>query len=213
MVAPALHGVQSALFMEQGEVMKGPFFLKCVLLIAVSAATVAGCARSSITPVARNQALINTSAAPVCGTDGAAAVAAQMAAVATIRQGYERYVIAGGNVQDNTRVFVTGPTHATTTGSVSAFGNAAYGRSTTTYGGRQMMVGGRNNAQVGLVMFNSGDRVMTTLSMPKPFLAPTGAKRWPMASTPVDWLRCADFGEGSDRHGLPRQPVDPALAL
>lgn len=125
---------------------------------ALSIATLAGCASSSITPIAKNQVLISTSAAPACGTDGAAKVASQMAAVATLRAGYERYVIQGGGVQNNTRVVTSGPTFATTYGSASVYGNTAYGSSTTYYGGQTSYLSGSNNAEFAVIMFKPGER-------------------------------------------------------
>jgi len=118
---------------------------------------VAGCATSTITPVARNQVMINTSAAPACGSDGAAKVASKMAAIATLRNGYERYMIVGSGLQDNTRLLTTGPTYAQTTGSAYTMGNMTYGSATTRYGGQQMIWTGKHNAQMNVVMFNRDD--------------------------------------------------------
>ena len=125
--------------------------------IVAMLAFLTGCASTAVTPISKNQVLISTSAAPACGTDGAAKVASQMAAVATLRAGYERYVIQGGGVQDNTRVVTTGPTFATTYGSASVYGNTAYGSSTTYYGGQTSYLSGSNNAEFAVQMFNPGE--------------------------------------------------------
>ena len=120
-------------------------------------AFLAGCASTAVTPISKNQVLISTSAAPACGTEGAAKVASQMAAVATLRAGYKRYVVQGGGVQNNTRVVSTGPTYATTYGSASIYGNTAYGSSTTFYGGQTSYLAGSNNAEFAIKMFNPGE--------------------------------------------------------
>jgi hypothetical protein len=123
----------------------------------VLSVTVIGCARSTVTPVARNQIMINTSAAPACGSDGAVKVAGQLAAIETLRRGYERYMIVGSGIQDNTRMIMTGPTYAQTRGNAYTMGNMAYGSATTRYGGQQMMWTGKHNAQMNVVMFNPDD--------------------------------------------------------
>lgn len=89
--------------------------------------------------------------------DGAARVASQMAAVATLRQGYQLYVILGGGVRDNTRVVRTAPTYATTYGSASVYGNTSYGSSTTYFGGGSTYIVGSNNAEFGVMMFKPGE--------------------------------------------------------
>ena len=84
-------------------------------------------------------------------------MAGQMAAVATIRQGYTRYVIVGSNVKDDTSVIQRAPTSSTTYSSAHSFGNTAYGSSSTVYSGGFTAVRGRHNAQISVFMFNSGD--------------------------------------------------------
>ena len=126
-------------------------------ILSTIAVLVTGCASTAVTPIAKNQVLISTSAAPACGTDGAAKVASQMAAVATLRAGYERYVIRGGGVENNTRVVTTGPTYATTYGSASVYGNTAYGSSTTYFGGQNSFIAGSNNAEFAVQMFKPGE--------------------------------------------------------
>lgn len=115
------------------------------------------CASTSFTQLARNQAVVSTSAAPVCHESGAAAVANQGAAIATIKQGFERFVIVGYGTENNTRVVSTGPTYATTSGTFNRFGNTVYGSSTTQFGGQSTFIAGRNNAELRIVMLNPGD--------------------------------------------------------
>ncbi|MEZ5777267.1 MAG: hypothetical protein R3E44_02790 [Paracoccaceae bacterium] len=80
-----------------------------------------------------------------------------MAAVETIRRGYQRYIIAGANAENNVRVIRTGPTYANTYSNASFYGNSAYGSSTTHFGGQQTIFAGSNDADLAVVMFNPGD--------------------------------------------------------
>jgi phage tail sheath gpL-like len=126
-------------------------------IVAGACVLVAGCASTSITQLSRNEAMISTSAAPVCHTSGAVSVANQSAAIATIQQGFSRFIILGYGAEDNTRLVSTGPTYATTNGTFNQFGSTVYGSATTTYGGQTTFVAGRNDAQLRIVMLNPGD--------------------------------------------------------
>ena len=125
--------------------------------LALVSILLTGCASASIVPMSKNTVAINTRAAPICHTTGAVSVAKKMAAVTTIKQGYQRFVVLGFGAQDNTRVVTTGPTYSSTTAQVTGFGNTAYGTANTTYGGQMTYVAGGNNAQMQVAMLNPGD--------------------------------------------------------
>lgn len=131
--------------------------MKLVVTVLCSILLLAGCASSSFTQLARNQGIVSTSAAPICRTTGAAEVAKQSAAIATLKQGFERFVIVGYGTEDNTRLVSTGPTYATTNGTYNRLGNTVYGSSTTQFGGQSTFIAGRNEAQLQIVMLNRGD--------------------------------------------------------
>jgi hypothetical protein len=80
-----------------------------------------------------------------------------MAAITTIKQGFQRFLVLGFGTQNNTVVSSTGPTYANTTGSFNTYGNRTYGTATTTFGGQQTVVSGSNDAQMQVVMLNPGD--------------------------------------------------------
>ncbi len=124
---------------------------------AIAAVFLGGCASSSITRLAKNRAVVSTSAAPVCRTTGAESVANQMAAIATIQAGYQRFVVVGFGSENNTRLVTTGPSYANTTGTFNRVGNTVYGTANTTYGGQTTFVAGSNNAQMEVVMLNPQD--------------------------------------------------------
>jgi hypothetical protein len=107
--------------------------------------------------VSRNEIVLTTEAAPVCGTTGSQHVAQMMAAVETLRHGYERNVIGGAANQNNVRVLQTGPTYSNTYGTASVSGNTIYGQSSTTYGGQQTFVFGSHDTAMRVLMLNSGD--------------------------------------------------------
>ena len=63
------------------------------IAIAAVAPLLAACARTSILQMTANTAEITVDAAPVCGDTGAQNIAYQDAAIATLRAGYDRFII------------------------------------------------------------------------------------------------------------------------
>ncbi|WP_240539870.1 hypothetical protein [Salinarimonas soli] len=100
--------------------------------------------------------LIDAGAAPACGSQGAARVAAKTAAIETIRAGYDRYIIAGGAAQNNVSV-------SQMPGSYQTAGTMNYGRgygsynATTTYVPGPTIVAGSHDRQLSVVMFREGE--------------------------------------------------------
>ena len=131
--------------------------MRNMLILLIAMTVLAGCARTSVTPVAQNQVLIKTSAAPICGSGGSQNVASEMAAIATLRNDYERYIIVGSQSENNVSAFQTGPTGSTTTGTATVYGNQVYGSSTTRYTGGQTIVAGTRDTALHVVMLNPGD--------------------------------------------------------
>lgn len=132
-----------------------PVTFRTIMPVGCLILALGACARANITPTAQNQAIVTVSAAPACGEDGAMSVASRMAAVATIRQGYDRYLI--GNAQSGSNVtttFVQGTSY--TSGSVRSYGNTAYGSFTTTPTYIPVM-SGRNKADLYVMMYRVGD--------------------------------------------------------
>ena len=64
--------------------------------ILAIAPALGACVHSSVIPLSQDTLQITAAAAPVCGMTGAQNYAAQLAAVETLRHGYDRYVIVGG---------------------------------------------------------------------------------------------------------------------
>lgn len=127
-------------------------------VVIAASLIVAGCAETTVTPISRNQIMISTSAAPACGTSGAMKVASKMAAVETLRRGYERFILAGAGSQNNVTAVSMPPTYAYTNSTYNAYGNSIYGNSSTTFGGGGLMMVGTNDAGLHVVMFKRGER-------------------------------------------------------
>lgn len=130
--------------------MKLPLVLSATLILT-------SCAQTTVTPVAKNQIIISTSAEAACGSTGSAKVASRMAAVETIRRGYQRYIITGASSANNVSVFQTGPTYSSTSGTAYSVGNTTYGNASTYYGGQQTIMAGSHDTSLGVVMFNPGE--------------------------------------------------------
>tara|TARA_R110002074_G_C12281009_1_gene643138 strand:+ start:196 stop:657 length:462 start_codon:yes stop_codon:yes gene_type:complete len=135
------------------------------------------CTSTSVIPVSQNQFILSTSAAPACGSTGAAKVATQMAAVETLKSGRERFIIVGANAGDNIRVVQTAPTGAFTNSTYSASGSTIYGQSNTTFTGGGPMVLGRYDQQLSVQTFNRGEPGFANAVDAKQVLGPDWQKK------------------------------------
>lgn len=80
-----------------------------------------------------------------------------MAAVETLRRGYDRFVITGANSENNVNVIQGRPTGAFTTGTFNTYGNSTYGNLQTTYTGGGPIITGSRDASLMVLMLRSGD--------------------------------------------------------
>ena len=121
----------------------------------------AGCASASVIPLAQDTIQINAAAAPLCGSTGAQNVASQQAAVQTIRRGFDRFIVLGGQYQNNVGVVGYTPVTANTYSTATATGYGGYatarGHSTTHYSGGQPIIAGTHNQGLVVKMFKEGD--------------------------------------------------------
>jgi hypothetical protein len=135
--------------------------LLCVALFALVA-----CARSEAVRTSANTMIVSTSAAPVCRGSGALRVAQQVVAVETIRAGYDRYIITGGQAQNNVAVSEM-PGSYQTTGAANTSGHYHRGVGTysgttvysgaTTYQPGPTVVSGTHDQGLTVVMFREGE--------------------------------------------------------
>jgi hypothetical protein len=138
------------------------------------------CAYSSSLDVASDTIQVTTEAAPVCGQAGAQKVAAQRAAIETLKRGYDRYIILDGAYQNNVGVIGTTPVVANTygTGVVNAYGNSATynGQSTTYVTGGQPIIGGHHVQSFMVKMFKESDPASGNAVNAKQVLGPDWQK-------------------------------------
>jgi len=130
--------------------------LKQLFILLPLAGALSACAGAQATRTSANTMIIDAGAAPACGSMGAAKVAQKSAAVETIRAGYDRYIITGGQAQNNVSV-------TQMPGQFQTSGTAMYGRgygtynSTTTYVPGPTIVAGSHDRSLGVVMFRTGE--------------------------------------------------------
>ncbi|WP_321339565.1 hypothetical protein [uncultured Cohaesibacter sp.] len=115
--------------------MRQIFTIGCLVLLA-------GCASSSVMPVNKNTIIITTSADSDCGQAGAQKVALKMAAIETIRRGYEEFAILGSRQHSDVRLIGQTPIYSNTTISGTVVGNSVFGSANTTYYGGDPLYGG-----------------------------------------------------------------------
>lgn len=80
-----------------------------------------------------------------------------MAAVETIRRGYQRFIIGGASSQSDIVVVPGRTVGAYTTGQFQTYGRTTYGTATTTYQQTAPIVMGSHDSQLAVLMLNPGD--------------------------------------------------------
>ena len=118
-----------------------------VVLLALGA-----CARTEAVRTSANTMFVQTAAAPACGSVGAMRVAQAMAAVETLRAGFDRYIITGGQAQNNVSVTQMPGTFRTT----GTYGRGLYSANTT-YQPGPTIVAGTHDQGFTIVMFKDSD--------------------------------------------------------
>ncbi len=125
-------------------------------VVAAVALSLGSCAGASTVKLAQNAVLIKADAAPVCGEAGAARVAERMAAIETIKSGYDRYIVLGADSSSNIQAISTGGTYRTT-GTVQSFGNYGTYNGQTTYTPNAPIIVGGHSQDLQIVMFRDGE--------------------------------------------------------
>lgn len=124
-----------------------------VAFIALAGALVLGaCARGEAVRTSANTMIIQTGAAPVCGGAGALKVSQQLAAIETIKAGYDRYIITSGQAQNNVTVSQMPGSYNTT----ATYGGGMY-QGRTTYQPGPTIVAGSHDQVISVVMFREGE--------------------------------------------------------
>jgi len=123
----------------------------------LAAAWISGCAGAQAIRTSQNTMIIQASAAPACGPQGAAKVAQTSAAIETIRAGFDRYIIVGAHAANNVQI-IQGIGTATTYGTVtsSRHGTSTY-RGTTFYSPGPTYRAGSHDQSFAIQMFKDGE--------------------------------------------------------
>ncbi len=79
----------------------------------LSVVAVVGCAKTDAIPLSANEVQILVDAAPACGATGAQRLAATVAAVETVRRGFDRFVVTAVNGKSLASAIWTSPSATT----------------------------------------------------------------------------------------------------
>lgn len=115
-------------------------------------AALAACAASNTIRTSADTAIIQSSAAPVCGGIGAAKVAQKQAAVETVKAGFDRYVIVDAASANNVRATALPGSYHT----IGTLGGGFY-NATTTYRPGPTIIYGSHDQAFAIKMFRNGD--------------------------------------------------------
>jgi hypothetical protein len=127
-----------------------PLLPLCTVLVIVP--LLAGCAGTNTIRTSQDTAIVQASAAPICGGIGSAKVAQKQAAIETLKAGYDRYVILGAASTNNVRATQL-PGSYRTTGTLQ--GGAL--NATTVYQPGPTMVSGTHDQSFAIRMFRDGE--------------------------------------------------------
>lgn len=130
--------------------------MKTASAVACAGLLLSSCVQSSSMRVSQNEAIIKTSAAPVCGGTGAMKAAEKQAAIETIKAGYDRYVITTASSANNVHATQM-PGSYQTYGTVNSYGGYGTVNATTTYTPGPVMYAGTHDQAVGVRMFKEGE--------------------------------------------------------
>ncbi len=125
--------------------------------IGAIALTLTACVSTDATPIAQDAVVVSSSAAPVCGQQGARKIAFARAATETLRRGYDKFIIVGGQAESDIRIVGTTPVYGTTNVQGNLTGSTFYGTGSTTVYGGQPIYGGRHKQDFVIKMFRYSD--------------------------------------------------------
>ncbi|MGX5805334.1 hypothetical protein ACWGS9_29470 [Bradyrhizobium sp. Arg314] len=118
----------------------------------IALALLSGCASASTVQTSRDTAIVQSRAAPACGSTGASKVAEKEAAIATLKAGFDSYIIYNGASESNIAVLQGPGTYNTT-----AVANGPFINATTTYQPGPPMVIGHHGQSFAIKMFHQGE--------------------------------------------------------
>jgi hypothetical protein len=122
------------------------------LALALIPLALVGCAGGEAIRTSANTMIVQAGAAPACGPGGALRVAQKVAAIETIRAGFDRFIITGTQAESNIAV-VQGPGTANTTIS----GSRGFYQAQTTFTPGPTYTLGSHDRGLAIVMFRNSD--------------------------------------------------------
>lgn len=126
--------------------------MRSAIVLVLLGLLLAACARAQAIRASANTVIIQAGAAPICGRQGAARVAQEMAAIETVRAGFDRYILTGGQAQNNVTVTQLPGSYNTS----GTYGRGSY-QATTTYQPGATIVAGSHDQDLTVIMFKDGD--------------------------------------------------------
>jgi hypothetical protein len=112
----------------------------------------AGCVAANTVRTSADTAVVHASAAPVCGGIGSANAAQKQAAIETLRDGFDRYIIMGGAAANNVHAAQMPGSYNT-----SGYVTGTYFGATTTYRPGPTVVYGSHDQSLAIKMFHDGE--------------------------------------------------------
>ena len=144
-----------------------------------------GCIRTNAIQLDADTVAVTATAAPACSAASARCIAYEDAAIQTLRDGFESFIVLGFNGQENPQLVGATPLVATTCGSP--------GFSSTTVTGGYPIIMSRHEQQIVVRMFNASDAASNQAV----------SARATLGLDSPDALRGAEATFGDTRHGSP----------
>ena len=123
------------------------------MALALTLAAIAGC---KSTNDLQSQFLLRTSTVAACGPAAAARVEKELAAVETLRRGYDRFEVLGTSSANDTRATVLNTTDADAYDAANVYGNSANG-TVAYFGNQKVLLTGAHETHMYVRMFKPRD--------------------------------------------------------
>ncbi len=133
--------------------IQGRTNMKKLTSLTLVVAALSGCTTADAVKTSRDTAIIQSNAAPVCGGIGAMKAAYKQAAIETIREGFDKFIVFNGAAQNNVSATQM-PGHYNTYGNYNGYGSWS---ATTTYQPGPIIMSGTHDQSLAIKMFKNGD--------------------------------------------------------
>lgn len=138
------------------------------------------CAHPSVMDLDATTIQVSANTGLICGAEGAQRVTTKLAAIETIKHGFDSYVILGSQAGTTQQYAGMTPLVANSngTGTATIFGNTGtfQGQSTTTYTGGTPIIVNRHQQALQVKMFRTGDPQAANALIARRMLGPDWSK-------------------------------------